>query len=161
MKKIDRLMGVAALLMILSIPNLSTANDGDFDVNNDFPAVGRIAAVTTVVGRIDFAGAYCSGSLIAENIFLTAGHCQFSDVPRLAEDPGYAVEYWVSFDNAASNNDFRCYLHDINHPNKDDLACNPSGSRNGSIFHKASLASFIRSMRQLLTRKGHRAFWTC
>lgn len=136
LKTINHLMSILCFLMILSISSGTTANDGDFDVNNDFPAVGRIAAITTVLGKVNFAGAYCSGSLIAEDVFLTAGHCQFSDVPRLAEDPGYAVEYWVSFDNAASNNDFRCYLQDINHPNKDDVACNPD-ARNGSTFHKA------------------------
>jgi hypothetical protein len=126
----------ALLLVALSMPSLSIANDGDFDVNNAFPAVGRIAAITTVSGSVRYAGAYCSGTLIAENVFLTAGHCQFEDVPRLASDPEFASEYWVSFDNAASNNDFRCYLHDINHPNKDDLTCNPN-ARNGSTFHKA------------------------
>jgi len=141
MKKFDRLMSIAGLLMILSIPNSSTANDGDFDADNDFPAVGRIAAVTTVFGEVRFAGAYCSGSLIAEDVFLTAGHCQFFDTPRLAEVPGYAVEYWVSFDNAASNNDFFCYLQDIDHPNKNDVACNP-GTTNGTTFHKA-LASVV------------------
>jgi hypothetical protein len=141
MKTINRSMSIVALLVTLSIPSWTTANDGDFDVNNDFPAVGRIAAITTVFGEVDYAGAYCSGSLIAEDVFLTAGHCQFSDVPRLAEDPGYAVEYWVSFDNVASDNDFRCYLQDINHPNKDDLACNPD-DRNGSTFHEA-LASVV------------------
>lgn len=141
MTTVHHLMSILASLMILAIPSWTTANDGDFDVDNDFPAVGRIAALTTVFGEVDYAGAYCSGSLIAEDVFLTAGHCQFSDVPRLAGEPGYAVEYWVSFDNAASNNDFRCYLQDIDHPNKDDLACSP-GARNGSTFHKA-LASVV------------------
>jgi hypothetical protein len=141
MKTINHSPSIVALLVILSMPSWSTANDGDFDVNNDFPAVGRIAAITTVSGRVDYAGAYCSGTLIADDVFLTAGHCQFYDVPRLAEDPGYAAEYWVSFDNAASSNDFRCYLHDIGHPNKDGLACNPN-NRNGSTFHKA-LASVV------------------
>jgi hypothetical protein len=136
METINHSTSIVALLVILSMPSLSVANDGDFDANNDFPAVGRIAAITTVSGRVDYVGAYCSGTLIAEDVFLTAGHCQFSDAPRLAADPRYAAEYWVSFDNAASNNDFRCYLKDINHPNKDNLACNPNG-RNGSIFHKA------------------------
>ena len=141
MKMINQLSSIASLLIILLMPKLTIANDGDFDANDDFPAVGRIAAITTVFGEVDFVEAYCSGSLIAEDIFLTAGHCQFSDAPRLANDPGYAVEYWVSFDNAASNNDFRCYLQDINHPNKDDVACNPN-ARNGSTFHKA-LASVV------------------
>ena len=141
MRRIDHLVRAARLLVILAIPNSSIASDGDFDADNDFPAVGRIAAITTVLGEVEYAGAYCSGSLIEKDVFLTAGHCQFSDVPRLAEDPGFAVEYWVSFDNAASNNDFRCYLQDINHPNKADLSCNPD-ARNGSTFHKA-LASVV------------------
>ena len=135
MKWNDKLFSVASLLIILLIPNLAIANDGDFDANNDFPAIGRIAAVVTVFGEIDFAGAYCSGSLVAEDVFLTAGHCQFFDVPRLAENPGYAAEYWVSFDNPVSNNDFFCYLQDNDHPNEDDVACN-SGATNGATFHK-------------------------
>ncbi len=141
MKTINQLMSIVCLLMILSIPSRATASDGDFDVNNDFPAVGQIAAVATVSGTVNFAGVYCSGSLIAQDVFLTAAHCQMSDVRRLARDPEYAVEYWVGFDNKASNNDFRCYLQDINHPNKDDIACNPN-ARNGSTFHKA-LASVV------------------
>jgi hypothetical protein len=141
MQTANHLMSILGILMILAIPSWTTANDGDFDVDNDFPAVGRIAAITTVFGEVDYAGAYCSGSLITEDVYLTAAHCQFSDVPRLAEEPGYAAEYWVSFDNAASNNDFRCYLHDINHPIKDQIHCNP-GARNGSTFHRA-LASVV------------------
>jgi hypothetical protein len=52
------------------------------------------------------------------------------------------VEYWVSFDNAASNNDLRCYLQDLDHPNKDDVACSPI-ARNGSTFHKAPAVSGV------------------
>lgn len=141
MKKIHQSICVASFLKVLLLPNLTIANDGDFDANNDFPAIGRIAAVTTVFGKVNFAGAYCSGSLIAEDVFLSAGHCQFFDTPRLARVPGYAVEYWVSFDNAVSNNDFFCHLQDINHPNKDDVACNPEAT-NGATFHKV-LASVV------------------
>ena len=67
METINHSTSIVALLAILSIPSWSTANDGDFDVNNNFPAVGRIAAITTVSGRIDYVGAYCSGTLIAED----------------------------------------------------------------------------------------------
>jgi len=139
MRRFERLFRAALLLVILLIPDLSIANDGDFDTDNHFPAVGRIASVTTVFGDLRYAGAYCSGSLVAEDVFLTAGHCQFFDTPRLAEVPGYTAEYWVSFNNAVSNNDFFCHLHDIDHPNKDDLGCNPAAT-NGAIFHKAVIS---------------------
>jgi hypothetical protein len=153
MKKLDQLMSAAGLLVILSMPNPSTANDGDFDANNDFQAVGRIAAITTVSGRVDYVGAYCSGTLIAEDVFLTAGHCQFYDTPRLANDPRYAAEYWVSFDNAASSNDFRCYLKDIGHPNQGELYCNPN-ARNGSIFHKALVSVVYPEYARIIETKG-------
>jgi hypothetical protein len=136
MRKLRHLIRFTHLLAILSLPNLAVAGDGDFDVDNVFPAVGRIAGLVTVSGDVRYAGAYCSGSLVAEDVFLTAGHCQFYDVPRLAEVPGYAVEYWVSFNNIVSNNDFFCHLHDIDHPNKGDLSCKP-GAVNGAVFHKA------------------------
>jgi hypothetical protein len=153
MKTIHHSVSIVALLVFLSIPSWSAANDGDFDVDNDFPAVGRIAAIATVSGSVDYAGTYCSGTLIAEDVFLTAGHCQFYDVPRLADDPGYAVEYWVSFDNAASSNDFRCYLQDIDHPNKDVLFCN-SNNRNGSIFHKALTSVVFPDYARIVETEG-------
>ena len=68
MRNIDRFICAASLLVILSITNLSVANDGDFDADNDFPAVGRIAAVATVFGNVRYAGAYCSGSLVAADV---------------------------------------------------------------------------------------------
>jgi len=71
----------------------------------------------------------------------------------LAEDPEYAAEYWVSFDNAASTNDFRCYLQDINHPNEDDVTCN-SDARNGSTFHKALASAVHPEYAPIVETKG-------
>ncbi len=91
MRKIDHLIRAARLLVILSIPNLSIANDGDFDADNDFPAVGRIAAVTTVFGQARFAGAYCSGSLIAEDVFSRQATANFLIHPGW---PRFQVMLW-------------------------------------------------------------------
>jgi hypothetical protein len=153
MKWNNNFFAVFSLLMILLAPILAIANDGDFDANSDFPAVGRIAAVATIFGELDYAGAYCSGSLVAEDVFLTAGHCQFSDIPRLAENPGYAVEYWVSFNNRVSNNDLFCHLKDIDHPNEDDVPCNP-GATNGATFHKALASAVHPEYAPIVDTKG-------
>jgi hypothetical protein len=48
MRTMNHSMSIVVLLAILSIPGWSAANDGDFDADNDFPAVGRIAAITTM-----------------------------------------------------------------------------------------------------------------
>jgi hypothetical protein len=53
MKWNNKLFSVASLLIILLFPGLTIANDGDFDANNDFPAIGRIASVVTIFGEIN------------------------------------------------------------------------------------------------------------
>jgi len=133
----NRAIAVASFALVLSIPDFTQANDGMLDVDNEFPAVGTILEVATRDGRLRYVGGYCSGSLIAPDVFLTAGHCQFFDTRARLETPGFEVEYWVAFDNIVTDNDFRCYLHDINHPNAGDFGCNP-GTVNGVSFHKGA-----------------------
>jgi len=135
----DRLIVIASFALVLLMADFTKANDGVLDVDNEFPAVGTILEVATRDGRLRYVGGYCSGSLIAPDMFLTAGHCQFFDTRALLEVPGFEVEYWVSFDNIVTDNDFRCYLHDINHPNADDVRCNPRAV-NGVRFYKGAMS---------------------
>ena len=135
--RLTRAIALASFALALSIPDFTRANDGVLDVDNEFPAVGTILEVATRDGQLRWVGGYCSGSLIAPDVFLTAGHCQFFDTRARLEIPGFAVEYWVAFDNVVTDNDFRCYLHAIDHPNAGDFGCNPH-TVNGVSFHKAA-----------------------
>ena len=130
-------IALVSFAFVLSISDFTRANDGVLDVDNEFPAVGTILEIATRDGRLRYVGGYCSGSLIAPDVFLTAGHCQFFDTRARLEIPGFAVEYWVAFDNIVTDNDFRCYLHAINHPNAGDFGCNPR-IVNDVSFYKAA-----------------------
>ena len=148
-----RSMAVVSLVWLLLLPDFAKANDGELDVDNEFPAVGMILAVATIDGRLDFVGGYCSGSLIAPDLFLTAGHCQFFDTRAALEVPGYEVDYWVSFDNTVTGNDFRCHLHDINHPNANDVRCRP-GAVTGASFHKGTISVVHPDYTRVIRRRG-------
>jgi hypothetical protein len=149
----ERSIAAASLALMLLMPNFAKANDGMLDVDNEFPAVGMVLAVATIDGRLDYVGGYCSGSLITPDMFLTAGHCQFSDTRALLEIPGYEVEYWVSFDSVVTGNDFKCHLHDINHPNADDVGCNPRAV-NGVSFHKGAMSIVHPDYTRIIRRRG-------
>jgi hypothetical protein len=149
----NRSIAVASFALMLLMPDFTKANDGLLDVDNEFPAVGTILEVATRDGRLRYVGGYCSGSLIAPDMFLTAGHCQFFDTRALLEVPGFEVEYWVAFDNIVTDNDFRCYLHDINHPNAGDVGCNP-GAVNGVSFHKGTISIVHPDYTRVIRRGG-------
>lgn len=147
------LLGSVCLSIWLFSANLAHANDGVFDANNDFPAVGTVGGIVTISGELDYAGVYCSGSLIRDDIFLTAGHCQFYDTRRIAQIPGYEVtHYFVSFDSVVTDNDVFCYMHDIDHPNKNDVVCD-QGSTNGVTFHTAQ--SVVHPNYATISSKGN------
>ena len=134
-----RSIAAAVLASILSVAAVAQANDGVLDAANEFPAVGQIFSIATIDGGLNYVGGYCSGSLIAPDLFLTAGHCQFFDSRARFETPGYEAEYWVSFDPIASGNDFRCHLRDIEHPNAGQIGCNPA-VLNGATFHRGVMS---------------------
>ena len=85
---------VAALLFIFTLPVLAITY-GEPD-GNDHPFVG------SMVLRIPDEGVFqwCSGTLIAENVFLTASHCTAPIDGVLASNPG--AELLVTFDPTIS-----------------------------------------------------------
>jgi hypothetical protein len=129
---------LAGFVFLFMTSVVAHASDGVFDENDEYPAVGVMAAVVTISGELDFAGPFCSGTLISPDTYLTAGHCLFVDTRREAGIPGYVAEYWVSFDSVVEDNDFSCFLEDIGHPNAGDVDCD-QGSVNGVTFHGASV----------------------
>jgi hypothetical protein len=116
---------VAAGLALAFLAHASTAaaSDGVADSGNTYPAVGMYFVASQPVGQPLEAWAYCSGTLIAKNVFLTAAHCTFYDTVR-AFDRSYAyAEAWVSFDPVALENDFRCFLIDKKIKGSASLTC--------------------------------------
>lgn len=59
---------------LLLVANLSDAGTGKFDADNLYPSVGAIIAPEFRFFPL------CSGVLIEESVFLTAGHC----IPTIA-----------------------------------------------------------------------------
>ena len=126
--------------LLLTSATVAQGNDGEFDEDGDYPAVGVMAAVITIGGQIAWAGIFCSGTLIvseatvASGTYLTAGHCLFVDAREEMETPGYLAQYWVSFDSVVEDNDFFCFLRTIG---PYDVYCD-SGRANPVTFHHAS-----------------------
>ena len=85
---------VVALLFVFALPVLAITY-GEPD-GNDHPFVG------SMVARIPGEGVFqwCSGTLIDENVFLTASHCTAPVDAFLAENPG--AEMLVTFDPTIS-----------------------------------------------------------
>ena len=137
-KSIIEAFTLAGFVFLFMTSGVAHGSDGVFDANDEYPAVGVVAAVVTISGELDFVGAFCSGTLISPDTYLTAGHCLFFDTRREFVVPGYVAEYWISFDSVVEDNDFSCFLEDIGHPNAGDVDCD-QGSVNGVTFHAASV----------------------
>ena len=82
---------VTMAIGLASVPMAMAITFGEPDENRH-PNVGAMLA--------DFGGdvvPFCSGSLIASDVFLTAAHC-IAGVEQIAEDEGVEPEFLVSFD---------------------------------------------------------------
>lgn len=138
------------------VPVVARGSDGVFDEGDQYPAVGVVASVVTISGELDFAGAFCSGTLIRPDTYLTAGHCLFFDTRREALVPGYVAEYWVSFDSVVEDNDFFCFLRDVGHAHAAELPCNRA-TANGTTFHGASVRVVHPDYHARITEQGNGA----
>jgi hypothetical protein len=124
--------GCALLLMSSTV---ARGNDGELDASGEYPAVGVMTAVVTLGEQLEWAGTFCSGTLIASDTYLTAGHCLFGDARDAMEAPDFVVEYWVSFDSVVEDDDFFCFLQTIG---PYDVYCDP-GRVKPVTFHHASV----------------------
>jgi len=142
-------------IALLFAPSLAWASDGEPDVDNAYPAVGfYYVAFNYPGGPLETYGG-CSGTLITEDVFMTAGHCTFYDTRRLVEEPAYEkAEAWVSFAPVALENDFRCYLQDIGYPGADDLPCDAI-TRNYPRFERAHSAGITHPDYPTIRTKGN------
>jgi len=119
----------------------AVASDGEPDSANAHPAVGFYhVAYTRADASVETLGG-CSGTLIADDVFLTAGHCTFYDSRLLHEDKSYvAAQAWVTLDPVALDNDFRCFLQDVAFPGAGELDCD-GAARVHLDFHRASVGA--------------------
>jgi hypothetical protein len=88
---------IVALLLIFTVVPALAITYGEPD-GNDHPFVGSM--VLSVPGEGLFQ--WCSGTLISENVFLTASHCTDGVNEFLAANPGF--EMLVTFDPTISEN---------------------------------------------------------
>jgi len=91
---------ILALLWSAGSLPAQTRRNYTVDLENQNPAVGTIIILITGVNPFGFPegiAAFCSGVLIADRVFLTAGHCVGPSLPEL---PPFAKAY-VSFSPAA------------------------------------------------------------
>lgn len=147
-----RAAGVLGALLLAT--SLASANDGVPDSNNRFPAVGFYFVASSRPGGPLNAESYCSGTLIAEDLFLTAAHCTFRDTRRFVEPLVYqSAEAWVSFDPIAQDNDFRCFLIEGGYPGSKFLPCD-QGTRHHPTFHKARSTGITHPEYPMLRRLG-------
>jgi hypothetical protein len=88
---------VAAMAATLLLPVQAGAIIGGAPDGNGHPEVGALLAP---VPYSDGTWAACSGTLISPTVFLTAAHCEFTDVTRYAVTfassyiPGTSTTYW-------------------------------------------------------------------
>ncbi len=109
MRKLSILLGLLVVLAVGALPALAiTWGQPDTEHTN----VGAM-----MVERADGGETYpiCSGTLVHERVFLTAGHCTQALQARL--ESGWYVDKWVSFaQNPAENADRREVQDIITHP---------------------------------------------
>jgi len=87
-----------ALLIVGSLP-AQTRRNYTVDLENRNPAVGSLLIVVTETNPFGFrlgVGAFCSGVLIADRVFLTAGHCVGRDTVRPTTGPPGCPTTWSS-----------------------------------------------------------------
>ena len=94
-----RFMTIAAMTILLLVPALPAfaISFGEPD-GNDHPSVGSIVWLVPGEGVFQI----CSGTLISENVFLTASHCTAILDSLLADIPGTSMV--VTFDSTISEN---------------------------------------------------------
>jgi len=95
-RRLITFISIVALLFIFTLPALAITY-GEPD-GNAHPFVGSMVFRVPGEGLFQF----CSGTLISENVFLTASHCTAPIDAALAENPG--AELLVTFDPTISEN---------------------------------------------------------
>lgn len=95
-RRLLTIIAIVALLFVFTLPALAITY-GEPD-GNDHPFVGSM--VLRLADGSVFQ--WCSGTLIAPQVFLTASHCTAPVAPVLAENPG--SEMLVTFDPTISEN---------------------------------------------------------
>lgn len=110
-KRLAGVVGVLAMVMVTALP-AGGITWGEPDTTNAYPAVGAIMIDWRVIGAPEFGlGIYCSGTLIHQQVFLTAGHCADGLIADgLIDEDGFPIpgvgdeaDIWVSFDAAPSD----------------------------------------------------------
>lgn len=105
-RRVAGICSALAVLMVTALP-AGSITWGEPDTTNEYPAVGAIMIDWRVIGVPEFGlGIYCSGTLVHEQVFLTAGHCADGLIADgLIDADGYPIpggdgsaDIWVSFD---------------------------------------------------------------
>jgi hypothetical protein len=112
-KRLAGVISALAMVMVTALP-AGAITWGEPDTTGAYPAVGAIMIDWRVIGVPEFGlGIYCSGTLIHERVFLTAGHCADGLVADgLIDGDGFPIsgvggeaDIWVSFDKDPSDFD--------------------------------------------------------
>jgi hypothetical protein len=104
-----------ALVATVLVAGVVNASDGQPDTMGRFPAVAGyyeffVYLPADGLPEVAYAELSCSGALVSDKVILTASHCTAFNYTEDIGIEGYSSRVWVSFDVAATTNDFRCFL---------------------------------------------------